>query len=42
LHYFVNLAVLFTANELAVLIGQLNLEANLVMEGLREVNSTQM
>lgn len=34
LHNFVDLAILFATDELAVLVGKLNLEANLVMKGL--------
>src|SRR5260370_3113987 len=34
LHNFVNLAILFAANELAVLVGKLDLETDLVMESL--------
>jgi len=34
LHYFVDLAILFATNKLAMLVGKLDLEANLVMKGL--------
>jgi hypothetical protein len=34
LHNFVDLAILFATNKLAMLVGKLDLEANLVMKGL--------
>ena len=36
LHNLVDFAILLAANELAVLVGELDLEANLMVEGLQE------
>jgi hypothetical protein len=40
LHNFVDLAILFATNELAMLVGKLDLEANLVMKGLEGLVSS--
>jgi len=40
LHNFVDLAILFATDELAMLVGKLDLEANLVMKGLVGLGSS--